>query len=112
MQSHSDLDCVGSIPSIPNTRYVPSLLCHEQFNEASLPVAKPLCKKLYTLFKFITRSEVLVSTPCRELKSRIEFGNHWTAVQRLSLGEVLVESEPWGSSNQGSSNKLVIGITW
>jgi hypothetical protein len=37
VQSHSDLDGVGSIPAIPNTLYVPSLLCHEQFNEASLP---------------------------------------------------------------------------
>ncbi len=32
-----DLDSVGSIPAIPNARYVPSLLSHEQFNEASLP---------------------------------------------------------------------------
>jgi hypothetical protein len=38
VQSHSDLDGVGSIPAIPNARYVPSLLCHERFNEASLPV--------------------------------------------------------------------------
>jgi hypothetical protein len=37
-QSHSDLDGVGSIPTIPNARYVPSLLFHERFNEASLPV--------------------------------------------------------------------------
>ena len=37
VQSHSDLDGVGSIPAIPNARYVPSLLCHERFNEASLP---------------------------------------------------------------------------
>jgi hypothetical protein len=37
VQSHSDLDGVGSIPAIPNARYVPSLLCHELFNEASLP---------------------------------------------------------------------------
>jgi hypothetical protein len=35
---HSDLDCVGSITAIPCTRYVPFLLCHERFNEASLPV--------------------------------------------------------------------------
>jgi hypothetical protein len=30
-----DLDSVGLIPVIPNAHYVPSLLCHEQFNEAS-----------------------------------------------------------------------------
>ncbi len=38
VQSHSDLDSVGSIPAIPNARNVPSLLCRERFNEASLPV--------------------------------------------------------------------------
>ncbi len=32
-----DLDGVGSIPAIPKAQYVPSLLCHERFNEASLP---------------------------------------------------------------------------
>ena len=37
VQSYSDLDGVGSIPAIPNARYVHSLLCHERFNEASLP---------------------------------------------------------------------------
>jgi hypothetical protein len=37
VQLHSNLDGVGSIPAIPNAQYVPSLLCHEQFNEASLP---------------------------------------------------------------------------
>ena len=39
VQSHSDLDGVGSIPAIPNARYVPSLLCRERFNKASLPAA-------------------------------------------------------------------------
>jgi hypothetical protein len=34
------LDGVGSIPATPNAQYVPSLLCREQFNEASLPVMK------------------------------------------------------------------------
>ena len=38
VQSHSDLDGVGSIPDIPNAQYVPSLLCHERFNESRLPV--------------------------------------------------------------------------
>ena len=38
VQSHSDLDCMSSIPAIPNARYVPSLLCRELFNEASLLV--------------------------------------------------------------------------
>ncbi len=33
-------DGVDSIPAIPNAQYVPSLLCHERFNEASLP-ARP-----------------------------------------------------------------------
>ncbi len=28
---------MDSIPPITNARYVPSLLCHERFNEASLP---------------------------------------------------------------------------
>ncbi len=37
VQSHSDLDGVGSIPAIPNARYVPSALCHERYNEARLP---------------------------------------------------------------------------
>ncbi len=36
VQSHSDLDGVVSIPAISNARNVPFLLCHEQFNEASL----------------------------------------------------------------------------
>ncbi len=31
VQSHSDLDGVGSIPAIPDARYVPSLLCHERY---------------------------------------------------------------------------------
>ncbi len=35
VQSHSDLDGVGSIPAIPNARNVLSLLCHELFNESS-----------------------------------------------------------------------------
>ncbi len=30
---------MGSIPAIPNTQNVPSLLCRERFNKASLPVA-------------------------------------------------------------------------
>ena len=38
VQSHSYLDGVGSIPAIPNARYVPSLLCHERFSEVSLLV--------------------------------------------------------------------------
>ena len=28
---------MGSIPAIPNAQTVPLLLCHERFNEASLP---------------------------------------------------------------------------
>jgi hypothetical protein len=34
------LDCDGmvSIPAIPDARTVPLLLCHERFNEASVPV--------------------------------------------------------------------------
>ncbi len=37
--SHSDLDCMGSIPAIPYARNVHFLLCNERFNlnEASLP---------------------------------------------------------------------------
>ncbi len=37
IQSQSDLDGVGSIHAIPNVRKVPSLLCHERFNEVRLP---------------------------------------------------------------------------
>ncbi len=32
-----DCDGMGSIPAIPEARYVPLLLCHERINEASLP---------------------------------------------------------------------------
>ncbi len=32
-----DSDGMGSIPAIPDARNVPLLLCHERFNEASLP---------------------------------------------------------------------------
>ncbi len=40
-----------SIPAIPNARYVPSLLCHERFNEASLPVFQLiLIKKNVSLY--------------------------------------------------------------
>jgi hypothetical protein len=59
VQSHSDLDCKGSIPAIPNARYVPSLLCHERFNEASLPVAF-----LYIGVEFMAH-DFLVLTICR-----------------------------------------------
>ena len=34
---HSDLDHMGLIPAIPNAQNAPLLLCHELFNEASLP---------------------------------------------------------------------------
>ncbi len=37
--SHSDSDGMGSIPAIPDARNLPLLLCHEWFNEASLPAA-------------------------------------------------------------------------
>ncbi len=47
VQSHSDLDGVGSIPAIPNARYVPSLLCHERFDEASLPVCRLTPVKIF-----------------------------------------------------------------
>ena len=36
--SHPDSDGMGTIPAIPYARNVPLLLCHELFNEASLPV--------------------------------------------------------------------------
>jgi hypothetical protein len=38
--SHSDPDDMGSIPAILDARYVPFLLCHKRFNEASLPAQK------------------------------------------------------------------------
>ncbi len=34
---------MGQSPSFPNARNVPSLLCHERFNEASLPVIQSYC---------------------------------------------------------------------
>ncbi len=39
MSSQLDCDsiCMGSIPAVPDARNVPLLLCHERYNEASLP---------------------------------------------------------------------------
>jgi hypothetical protein len=36
-----DCDGMGSIPAIPEAQNVPLLLCHERFNEASLPEVVP-----------------------------------------------------------------------
>ncbi len=37
-----DSNGVGSIPAIPNAQNVLSVLCHERFNEASLPACMSL----------------------------------------------------------------------
>ena len=57
VQSHSDLDGVGSILAIPNARYVPCLLCHERFNEASLPAVGCLYLFYQNVFVLLNDNE-------------------------------------------------------
>ncbi len=55
--SDSDSDGMGSISAKPDARKVPLLLCHERFDEASLPANEVI------LFLHDTRNVVLAINP-------------------------------------------------
>jgi hypothetical protein len=82
---------MGSIPAIPEARNVPVVLCHERFNEASLPATKRLaCDSL---------RKILPAKNHKTLTWQIKYVPRKYVYTMFTLGIYLTEASKWHISS-------------